>query len=98
MENFGHWGDADLASYLHIAAPFFFDIGNGLRKYRESYMKKLLSLPESEAEGLWQKNVTAMKTWERRNDIPDAIASTYPPTLADAMKYYKPSPKPKVTS
>ncbi|MEK7070968.1 MAG: hypothetical protein AAB966_04120, partial [Patescibacteria group bacterium] len=64
MRDFGYFKDAELANFQSIAAPFFYDIGNGLRKYREDYMRKLLSPPLDEANKHWKLSVDAMKTWE----------------------------------
>lgn len=74
---------------LFVAAPFFYDIGGGLRKYREAFMKKLLAEPADVAEEQWKIVVEAMKTWERQNQVPDSVTHTYPQTLEEARKYYK---------
>lgn len=77
-----------------VAAPFFLDIGGGLTKYRKAFFEKLLNLPPQEGQKYWRLAVEAMKSWERWDQqeekikVPDSIASTYPETLAEAVKYY----------
>ncbi|GEM_PF-4624549 len=80
--------DIELAVDLPIAGAFFYDIGGGLTPYRKEFFKKLLSEPEEVAEKHWQTAVNAMKAWERKHNIPESIAQAYPPTLAEAVKYY----------
>ncbi|HSW48254.1 MAG TPA: hypothetical protein VLG67_04190 [Candidatus Saccharimonadales bacterium] len=70
------------------ASFFFLDIGNGLRKYREKFMEKLLTLSPVDAESSWQIVLKSMKKWERDGIIPDSISYAYPPTFKDAIEYY----------
>lgn len=81
-------------SYLHTVAPFFYDIGGGLRPYREGFLRKLAELPEKEGNRIWAKFVLALHVWERKGNIPTEIADTYPKTVAQAIEYYQPTREP----
>ena len=74
--------------FFDYAAPFFLDVGGGLRKYRKSFIKKLEQQPLDKAEHLWDIVHKSMIYWERKNEIPEKIVKSYPKTFIDAKKYY----------
>lgn len=78
----------DSRKLFTIAATFFYDIGGDMKSYRETTLKNLLSLPPEEGERRWQVIADQMKGWERNDNVPESIAHTFPPTLAEAVKYY----------
>lgn len=85
VEQTGYDGEENLWDY---AAPFFLDVGGGLKKYRRAFIKRLSEEPTDRAEYLWSIVVKAMKYWERKEEVPEEISRSYPTTFEDAKKYY----------
>lgn len=89
-DDFGGPPASSLEENLFIAGPLLFDIGGGMRVYRESFMQKMMSLPPDEQNRHWKTTVTAMKEWERKGSAPEELQSWYPDSFADAVAVYKP--------
>lgn len=74
--------------WLAYATPFFLDVGGGLKKYRQAFIRRLQQEPPERAEYLWSIVLKAMKYWERNNVIPDRLTHSFPATFEEARKYY----------
>lgn len=81
---------SDLEDTVFIGAPLLFDIGGGMRPYRESFMQKMMSIPLEEQNRLWKTTVSAMKAWERKGKVPQALRKWYPDSFTEAVAIYKP--------
>lgn len=89
-DDFGGLPASPLEDNVFIAGPLLFDIGGGMRPYREAFMKKTLALPKDKQDKYWKLTVNAMRIWEREGKSPPELADWYPDNFQDAVKIYKP--------
>lgn len=89
-DDFGGPPASPLEDNIVIAGPLLFDIGGGMRPYREAFMKKMLTLPKDKQDEYWKLTVNAMRIWEREGKNPPELADWYPDNFQDAVKIYKP--------
>lgn len=74
-----------------IGQYFSLDIGGGMRKYIQSFLRQLemqdAKVP-GDAEALWQTTRKAVEKYERGDVIPSNVIRQFPQTYEDACKYY----------
>ncbi|MCW1930645.1 MAG: nucleotidyltransferase domain-containing protein [Candidatus Kerfeldbacteria bacterium] len=69
---------------LDIAAPWFLDIGGGMREYRQEFLRQIQGYPQ-----YWEPIVAAMDAVEREsNQLVSPTGRPFPRTYAEAVKYY----------
>lgn len=72
---------------------FGLDIGGGMKKYRQAFIKQLQEMDQSRGEELWGLVNEAVRFGERKNEIPENLESQFPATLERAAAYYNPPHK-----
>ncbi len=73
----------------HIARFFHLEVGGGLKKYRQAFLRELALADPAHAEQQWQIVRKAMEETERpKTQLGDALQTQYPETLHDALAYY----------
>lgn len=70
-----------------IARMFGLDIGGGMKKYRQGFIRELL-LSEGAGEELWSIVNDAVRIRERDGRISEGIEKQFPQTLREAARYY----------
>lgn len=70
-----------------IARMFGLDVGGGMKKYRQAFIKELVEMGVK-GETLWMVVDRAIRLCERDNDIPNVLERQFPETLEKAVKYY----------
>lgn len=70
-----------------IAGMFHARVGNGIQKYRKSFLEKVTALPDQKlAEDIWKDIYIHLDTYEKRSDPDKKIE--IPATLQDAIRVY----------
>lgn len=73
---------------IGIARIFGLDVGGGMRMYKQSFVKNLLTEDSSEGEFLWHIVNESVRFSERENRIPESIERQFPETLQEAARHY----------
>lgn len=71
-----------------IQACFGLNIGNNLKKYRQSFIEDLASLNTKDRNLDWDLVKKAVNEWERNDNVPINMKNKFPDTFEDAQKYY----------